>query len=76
MTMTEWVERLDAFLRFNEREVLSDAGRVSHALAELRAGEEYERFQAGQRAMEEERVSDFDQVVEAARRIEKKDGGE
>lgn len=77
MTMADWVERLDLFLRFNEREVLPDAGRVSAALAELRAAEEYERFQAAQHAIEAtEPVSDFDRVVEAARRIEKKDGGE
>lgn len=74
-TMTEWVERLDAFLRFNEREVLADAGRVSHALAELHASEEYERFQAVRRAIEAfEPVSDFDHVVERARLIDKKDG--
>lgn len=74
MTMAEWVERLDLFLRFNEREVLPDAGQVSHALAELRAAEEYERFQAAQRAIEAtEPMSDFDRVVERARRIEKKD---
>ncbi len=77
MTMADWVERLDLFLRFNEREVLPDAGRVSAALAEVRAAEEYERFQAVQRAIEaSEPVSDFDRVVEAARRIEKKDGGD
>lgn len=76
-TMADWVERLDLFLRFNEREVLPDAGRVSHALAELRAAEEYEHFQAAQRTIEaREPVSDFDSVVEAARRIENNDGGE
>jgi hypothetical protein len=77
MTMADWVERLDLFLRFNEREVLPDAGRVSAALAELRATEEYERFQSTQRAFEaSELVSDFDRVVDAARRIEKHGGGE
>jgi hypothetical protein len=62
---------------FHEREVLSDAGRVSAALAELCAGEEYERFQAAQRAIEASQpVSDFDRVVEATRRIEKQGGRE
>lgn len=69
------MERLDLFLRFNERDVLPDAGRVSHALAEFRAAEEYERFQAAQRAFEAtEPVSDFDRMVERAKQIEKKDG--
>ncbi|HMV65912.1 MAG TPA: virulence RhuM family protein [Myxococcota bacterium] len=76
MTMADWVERLDLFLRFNDREVLPDAGRVSAALAELRAAEAYDRFQATQRAIEaNEPVSDFDRVVEATRRVETKDGG-
>lgn len=76
MTMADWVERLDLFLRFNEREVLPDAGRISAGLAELRAAEEYERFQAAQREIEaSEPVSDFDRVLEAARRLEKQGGG-
>jgi hypothetical protein len=75
MTMADWVERLDLFLRFNEREVLPDAGRVSAALAELRAAEEFDRFQEAQRAIEaSEPTSDFDRVVEAARRVPRKDG--
>ena len=75
MSMADWVERLDLFLRFNERDVLPNAGRVSHALAELRANEEFERFQASQRVIETTgAVSDFDRVVEQARRIGKRDG--
>jgi hypothetical protein len=74
MSMADWADRLDLFLRFNEREVLADAGRVSRALAEVRAAEEYDRFQTAQRAIEAtEPVSDFDQIVERARQIEDKD---
>jgi hypothetical protein len=36
MHMATWVERLDAFLEFNERNILTHAGTVSHALAEAR----------------------------------------
>ena len=75
MSMADWVDRLDLFLRFNEREVLADAGRVSRALAEVRAAEEYDRYQAARRAIEAtEPVSDFDRIVERARQIEGKDG--
>ena len=37
MHMSEWVTRLDAFLQFNERDVLTHAGAVSHQLAEAHA---------------------------------------
>ncbi len=58
MTMVEWVQRLDAFLAFNDRSVLTDVGRVSHALAEERAEEELALFRTAQ-----VEVSDFDEVV-------------
>jgi len=34
MKMADWIQKLDAFLRFNEYEILQDAGQVSHAVAE------------------------------------------
>ncbi|MCB9737709.1 MAG: virulence RhuM family protein [Deltaproteobacteria bacterium] len=76
MTMAEWVERLDLFLRFNDREVLADAGKVSHALAAARAQEVYERYDEN-RSADEARVvsSDFDEMV--ARRLGREpEGGE
>ncbi len=44
--MRDWRERLDAFLQFNEREVLTDAGRVSKAVADHLALEQFEQFNA------------------------------
>jgi hypothetical protein len=44
MRMTDWVEKLDGFLRFNEYEILMDSGRVTAALAKQLAEGEYERF--------------------------------
>lgn len=34
MTMQDWIEKLHGFLRLNDRSILTDAGRVSHDLAE------------------------------------------
>jgi len=34
MHMTGWVAKLDAFLQFNERNILTHAGAVSHEFAE------------------------------------------
>jgi hypothetical protein len=44
--MKEWKEKLDAFLRFNEQEILSDKGSVSMNIAQSLALEEYEKFSA------------------------------
>jgi hypothetical protein len=44
MHMTDWVQKLDAFLQFNEYKVLSDAGRISHEVAKSLAEGEYGKF--------------------------------
>ncbi len=48
--LADWKTKLDDFLRFNERGVLSDAGRVSREAADERAGREFDRFSARRRA--------------------------
>ncbi len=64
MRMADWVEKLDAFLTFNEYEILKDAGKVSHDVAKALAEKEYEAFRVMQdRAFE----SDFER--ETARAI-------
>lgn len=42
--LADWTTKLDEFLRFNERAVLPDAGRVSREVADEKAHAEYERF--------------------------------
>lgn len=44
MYMRDWIARLDDYLRMTESEVLQNAGKVSHALAEQKAKEEYQKF--------------------------------
>lgn len=71
MHMAEWVQRLDAFLQFNERNVLTHAGAVSHQLAEAHAHEQFERYDAERRRLETAQPSsDFDRAVEEAKRLE------
>lgn len=60
MTMRDWAEKLDAFLKFNDYEVLRDAGRVSAEVARQLAEKEYQQFRIAQDARYE---SDFDQQV-------------
>lgn len=46
----QWAEKLDAFLSFNDRQVLVGAGKVSHKQAVAHAQSEYEQFAAQRRA--------------------------
>ena len=48
--LRNWVDKLDEFLRFNERRVLGHAGTVSHADALAHAGQTYEQFAVRRRA--------------------------
>ena len=44
MYMKDWIARLDDYLRMTDSEVLQNAGKVSHALAEQKAREEYQKY--------------------------------
>jgi hypothetical protein len=44
MSMADWVEKLDAFLKFNEYNVLKNAGKFSHDVAKELAEQQYESF--------------------------------
>lgn len=60
MKMADWIGKLDAFLQFNDYDILKDAGKVSHAVAMKLAEEEYEKFRLTQDRNFE---SDFDKEV-------------
>lgn len=60
MTMEDWKKRLDAFLQFNEREVLNNPGKVSHKVAESFALSEFEKYRIVQDKLFE---SDFDKFL-------------
>lgn len=60
MKMTDWISKLDAFLQFNEYQILKDAGKISHDVARKLAEKEYDKFRVTQdKAFE----SDFDKEV-------------
>lgn len=68
MYMKDWVEKLDAFLKFNEETVLKHQGKVSHEVAVALAGNEFEKY----RIVQDKRIeSDFD--VEIKKRNENKE---
>ena len=59
--MKDWRSKLDAFLRFNEREVLDDPGKISMEVAKALAVERYEEFNRHRLAQEsiEEDIKDI-----------------
>lgn len=54
MYMSDWIQRLDAILQLNGRELLTHAGKISHEIALEKAGEEFEKYKIGQKAIEKE----------------------
>jgi len=44
MYMRDWIERLDAILQLNGREILKHAGKISHKIAVEKSGSEYQKF--------------------------------
>ena len=71
MHMADWVRKLDAFLEFNERNILSHAGRVSADIAKQHAEQEFAKHEDAIRIREAtEPTSDFDKAVERIKRLE------
>jgi hypothetical protein len=56
--MSDWVKKLDGFLRLNERDILAHAGRISAQLAEEIAEREYEKYW-----QQQERIGSADTVT-------------
>jgi hypothetical protein len=63
--LSDWKTRLDDFLRFNDRAVLPNAGRVTREEADRKAAAEYEAFAAGRRT-----VLEAEGEAEALRQLE------
>jgi hypothetical protein len=59
MKMTDWVSKLDAFLKFNEYQILNNSGAISHEVVAL-AEEEYGKFRVIQ---DRDYENDFEREV-------------
>ncbi len=60
MYTRDWIAKLNAFLKFNEHEILNDAGEVSREVAASLAMKEYEIYKKDQ---DKNYISDFDREV-------------
>lgn len=68
MKTKDWGQKLDAFLKFNEQDILMDKGRISHEVAVALAEKEYELFRIEQ---DRKYISDFDKLVDKTKKLEK-----
>ena len=60
MYMRDWAEKLNAFLQFNEEEILTNSGKVSKEVAHQLAFNKYEKYRVKQ---DKNYISDFDNVI-------------
>ena len=60
MTMADWASKLDAFLQFNDADILQDKGRVTAEIAKSFAESEFEQYRVIQDRLYQ---SDFDRLV-------------
>lgn len=67
MTMEDWASKLDAFLQFNDAEILHDKGKVTAAIAKAFAESEFEQYRVIQDRLYQ---SDFDRLLEDVKRDE------
>ncbi len=61
MTMQDWIEATDNLLKFRRKNVLDNAGSISHKQAIEKANEEYEKFRIKQ---DKEYISSMDQMLD------------
>lgn len=60
MTMEDWKSKLDAFLKFNDADILENKGKVTAAIAKEFAESEFEKYRVIQDSLYQ---SDFDRLI-------------
>lgn len=64
MHMADWVKKLDGFLQFNEKNILTHAGKISHQMALEYAEKEFEKYEISRLQIESsDTSSDFDKLA-------------
>ena len=67
MTMADWASKLDAFLQFNDADILHDKGKVTAAIAKAFAESEFEQYRIIQDRLYQ---SDFDRLIASTEKPE------
>ena len=63
MYMKDWIAKLEAFLQLNDREILQNAGTISHELAKQNAELEYDKYKIQQQKALSKADDDFDKTI-------------
>jgi hypothetical protein len=63
MHMNEWIGKLHGFLTLNDRDILNNAGRISHQMAKELAEAEYERYNLNRIRQADEAGGEFEKAV-------------
>jgi hypothetical protein len=71
MYMTDWIAKLDDFLKLSDREILTHAGRVSHDAATAKAEQEYERFAQERAALPSPVEKHFEQAIQDLKQLDR-----
>lgn len=68
MTMEDWAKKLNAFLQFNEKDILENTGKVTAAIAKEFAESEFEKYRIIQDGLFQ---SNFDKLTDSIKNDEK-----
>ncbi|MFH1902542.1 MAG: virulence RhuM family protein [Candidatus Omnitrophota bacterium] len=71
MTMRNWIEKLDEFLKISGRELLNHAGKISTETAKLKAEMEYDRYRVLTNDQPRPVDADFEQVAKQLQKMSK-----
>jgi hypothetical protein len=74
MHMADWEVKLHAFLELNDRDILTDAGRISAEMAKQIADEQFDGYQTRQRQLEAQADDAEDSLDEQVKRLEARHG--
>ncbi|MBN2495431.1 MAG: virulence RhuM family protein [Deltaproteobacteria bacterium] len=71
MYMSDWIRKLDDFLKLSERDILTHAGKISHDEAVIKAELEYDRFAEQRRALPAPVEKHFEDAVHDVKLLDK-----
>ena len=66
ISMEEWKEKLEIFLKINEYNILEDNGKIKREIADKLAIDEYKKYRIVQ---DEKYISDFDELINETKNI-------
>jgi hypothetical protein len=74
MYMKDWIQRLDAIINLNGRELLQHAGTISHAMALEKTDVEFQKYKETQKLLEhEESLKELENDLKQLNKIQRPD---